>query len=149
MRYVRTVSSVSLALALVAAHVLANVVWIGALLAVALLIGRARFLADSAEVGALARQVYLRLAVPAFLVSFVAGVSRIALAPAVYAHLPWMHVKLTFALGVIGLHHVIGARARRLANGDGQAGKGVGALATVAFVCAAGAVFLGVAKSLP
>ncbi|MDP9152427.1 MAG: CopD family protein [Myxococcota bacterium] len=141
--------SVSVPVLLVVAHVTANVVWIGAILAVALLVGRARFMADVAEVGALARRVYSRLATPAFLVSFVAGVARIALAPAVYAHLPWMHVKLTFALVVIALHHVIGARARRVANGDARAGSGVGVLATIALVGAAGAVFLGVAKSLP
>lgn len=142
-------SSVSVPVLLVAAHVTANVVWIGAILSVALLVGRARFMADAAEVGALARRVYLRLAMPAFVVSFVAGVARIALAPAVYAHLPWMHLKLTFALVAIGLHHVIGARARRVANGDAQASRGVGALATITLFCAAGAVVLGVAKSLP
>jgi putative membrane protein len=139
----------SLSTALVALHVLANVVWIGALLAVALLASRAPLMADSAEVGTLARRVYLRLAVPAFLASFAAGVANIALAPQVYARLPWMHVKLTLALAVIVLHHVIGARAKRVAKGDADAGRAAGLLGVIAFLCAAGAVLLGVAKSLP
>lgn len=139
----------SVATALVALHVLANVVWIGALLAVAVLTARAPFMADPAEVGALARRVHVRLAVPAFLASFVAGAARIALAPRAYAHLPWMHVKLTLAVVVIVLHHVIGARARRVAKGSTESAGAVGLLGWLTFLCAAGAVLLGVAKSLP
>jgi protoporphyrinogen IX oxidase len=134
---------------LVSAHLVANVVWIGALLAVALIAGRGPQWADPAEVGALARRIYVRLAVPAFLASFAAGVARLVLDLRVYAHMPWMHAKLTLAVAVIALHHVIGARARRVAKGQGEAGRGMGALATATFVCAAGAVMLGVAKSLP
>jgi putative membrane protein len=136
-------------LALVALHVLANVVWIGALFSAAMLAGRGPFVADPADVGALARRVYVRLAVPAFLVSFGAGVGRIALAPYPYLHMPWMHAKLTLALVVIVLHHMIGARARRVAQGNAEAGRGVVRLAVLAFVCVAGAVFLGVAKAFP
>ncbi|MDP8999208.1 MAG: CopD family protein [Myxococcota bacterium] len=139
----------SLATALVAAHVVANVVWIGAILSVAVLAGRGPLSADPVEVGTLAKRVYVSLAVPAFLVSFAAGAARIALQPRAYAHLPWMHAKLTLALVVIVLHHMIGARARRVANGDGNAGRGAGLLAATIFVGAAGAVLLGVAKSLP
>jgi putative membrane protein len=132
---------------LVSAHVLANVVWIGALLSVATLTARAPFLADPTDVGSMARRVYFRLAVPAFLASFGAGVARIAIAPQAYAHLPWMHAKLGLALVVIILHHLIGGRARRVARGNSDAGLGIGWLALGTFVCAAGAVFLGVAKS--
>jgi putative membrane protein len=140
---------IALPTALVAAHVLANVVWIGSLLAVALLTGRGRFAADPAEIGTLARRVHMSLAAPAFLASFAAGVAIIALNPRIYAYLPWMHAKLSFALVVIVLHHVIGGRARRVANGHAEAAHGMGILATLTFVFAAGAVLLGVAKSLP
>jgi putative membrane protein len=139
----------SLPVALVAIHVTANVVWIGALLAVALLAARGPFSADPAEVGTLARRLYVTLAVPGFAGSFAAGLARILLEPRVYAHMPWMHAKLTFALVVIVLHHVIGARVRRLAGGRGDAGRAMGALAVATFVFAAGAVLLGVEKSLP
>jgi putative membrane protein len=136
-------------ISLIALHVLANVVWIGALLSVALLTARAPFVADPIDVGMLARRVYTRLAIPAFLVSLAAGAGRIALAPQLYAHLTWMHAKLGFAFVVIVLHHSIGARARRVANGNSEAGRGVGWLAVATFLCVAGAVWLGVAKSLP
>lgn len=134
---------------LVAGHVLANVVWIGALLAESLLLGRARFMADGAEVGGLARRVHTRLAVPAFLASFGFGVARLAGDPRLYLHLPWMHVKLAFAAGVIVLHHVIGARARRVAGGALAEGSGGPFIGAVVFLCAAVAVLLGVAKQLP
>jgi putative membrane protein len=129
--------------------VLANVVWIGALLAVAALVGRAPFVAEPAEVGVLARRVYWQFAVPGFIASFVAGVARIALMPQAYAHLYWMHAKLGLALVVIVLHHVIGARARRVARGQAEAGSGAGFLSFVVFLCVAGAVFLGVTKTFP
>jgi putative membrane protein len=133
---------------LVAAHVLANIVWIGALLSVATLAGRAPFVADPSELGSLARRVYWRLAMPGFLASLGAGVARIALAPQMYAHLPWFHAKLAIALAVVVLHHIIGGRARRVANGNADAGRGLGAVAALTFLCVAGAVLLGVAKSL-
>jgi putative membrane protein len=134
---------------LVAAHLVAHVVWIGALLSVARLIARAPWMADPAEVGTLARGVYSRLAVPAFLVSFGAGLGRILVTPQAYAHLPWLHVKLALALVVIVLHHVIGARAARVAAGNPRAGKGATALGALVLLFAGGAVLLGVAKSLP
>jgi putative membrane protein len=133
---------------LVAAHVLANVVWIGALLSVATLISRARFMADPSELGSLARRVHWQLAVPGFLASVGVGVWRIVLAPETYAHLPWFHVKIGLAFVVVVLHHVIGGRARRLADGQAKAARGIGAVAVLTLLCAAGAVLLGVAKSL-
>jgi putative membrane protein len=141
--------SPTISIALVAAHVLSNVVWIGSILSVAMLVERARFMADGAEIGALARRVYTRLAVPAFLGSFVFGVIRFAADVRSYAHMPWMHAKLTLAFGVIVLHHIIGARAKRVAGGSPEAGKGAQVLLLVTLACAAGAVWLGVAKHLP
>jgi putative membrane protein len=134
---------------LLAVHVLANVVWIGALLSVTLIVGRASETKDPTGVAGLGRQVHLRLAVPAFLVSFGAGLVRIILAPAAYAHMPWFHAKLTFALVVIVVHHLIGARARRAAAGTPAGPRGLFALGAVVFAAAAATVFLGVAKSLP
>jgi protoporphyrinogen IX oxidase len=138
-----------LSTALVAVHVVANLVWIGAILSVALLVSNAPFMADPTDPGALARRVYVRLAAPAFVVSFATGVGRIALFPMVYAHMPWLHVKLALALVVIALHHVIGARAKRLRSGETASARGVGLLGFVLFAFAASAAVLGVAKSLP
>jgi putative membrane protein len=71
------------------------------------------------------------------------------LAAGAYLHMPWMHAKLTCALVVIGVHHVIGARTRRIASGHAEAGRGMPLLAGVLFAAAAGAVLLAVYKSLP
>jgi putative membrane protein len=137
---------VTISAILASLHVLANVVWIGALLSVVLLLSRvASGAADAAVAGGLARTVHVRLAAPAFMTSFAAGLVVILLAPGVYAHLPWLHIKLAFALVVIALHHVIGARARRVAAGD-RAAANVTVLGAVVFLCAGAAVFLGVVK---
>jgi putative membrane protein len=139
----------SLPTGLLTLHVLANVVWIGAILSVALVASQAPSLSSAAEAGGLARRLYLRLAVPGFVVSFAAGLSRLLLQPSIYGHLPWMHAKLTCALVVIALHHIIGARVRRMADGRSGAGQGMPLLALLTFAAAAGAVGLGVFKSLP
>jgi 2-hydroxychromene-2-carboxylate isomerase len=76
-------------------------------------------------------------------------VTRFAADVQSYAHMPWMHAKLTLALGVIVLHHIIGGRAKRVAGGSPDAGKGAQILLLATLVCAAGAVWLGVAKHLP
>jgi putative membrane protein len=78
-------------------------------------------MADAPEVGRLARSVYLRFATPAFVVSFVSGVVRILATPQDYAHAHWLHAKLGAALVIIIAHHVIGARARKIASGNTEA----------------------------
>ena len=100
-------------------HVSGNIFWIGAICAVALLI-----LSDTGSAkdrGTLALRVYMRVAVPAFLVSFTCGAGRLLMNTSYYfKEHHWMHPKLLFALIVIGLHHAIGARAKKLANGDSE-----------------------------
>jgi protoporphyrinogen IX oxidase len=49
----------------------------------------------------------------------------------------WMQGKLPFALAVIALHHVIGARAKKLSRGTVQ---GAGPTAMLAAILAASAV---------
>jgi putative membrane protein len=138
-----------LPLALLASHVVGNVVWIGAILSVSVILGAAAFMAEPADAGSIARRVYLRLAVPAFLLSFGTGVGRIVIDPASYLHLPWMHAKLAFAFAVIVLHHVIGGRAKRVARGQRAAARGVGILGFFLLLFAACAAVLGVAKNIP
>jgi putative membrane protein len=136
----------SLPLALVTAHLLANLVWIGALLAVCLLVGAAPLRADPTDTGSLARRVHVRLAMPAFLASLGTGVWRIALEPAGYAHMPWLHAKLGFVLAIIIVHHTIGSRAKRVADGRVRAAQGVTTLGAVVFICAGAAVFLVISR---
>ena len=127
---------------MLALHVAANVVWIGSILSAGWLTGRARLMADGAEVGRLARGIYLRFAVPGFVLSFVAGLARLLVAPGTYMRMHWMHGKLFFVVGVIALHHIIGARTKRVAKGDTAAGKGVPIFTIALLLAAVGAVAL-------
>jgi putative membrane protein len=116
---------------LLALHVMANCVWIGAIASVGWLLAAAAKAGDRSS-AVLARGLYRTIATPAFLVSFAAGLLRVLLDPSYYMHLHWFHGKVTFALVVIALHHVIGARAKRASDPAGesmQAGKSGGILA--------------------
>jgi putative membrane protein len=135
--------------ALIAAHVLANMVWIGALLSETLLLGRAAWLEDPAQAGFLARRLHVQLAIPAFLGSVGAGSARLWFARHEFAAMPWMYAKLGFAVGVIVLHHMIGARARRVAAGNARAAEGAWLLGLLTVAMSGGAVLFAIAKSTP
>ena len=139
----------SLSAALLAAHVLANIVWIGALLSETVLLSRAAWHSDPADAGTFARGLHTRLAIPAFLASVATGLARLLPGRYLYERMPWMYAKLGFALAVIVLHHVIGARARRVANGQVRASKGTWALGWLTLLAAGGAVLFAIAKSTP
>jgi protoporphyrinogen IX oxidase len=127
-------------LALLWLHVSGNVVWIGAILAVGLVLAGTK--GEPRVRGELASDIYRRLAVPAFIVSFVCGAVRLGSDMSYYLKQHhWMHGKLTLALVVIALHHVLGARARKMANGAVQDGGPAGILSAVLAVAAMGAVF--------
>jgi putative membrane protein len=131
--------------ALIWLHVVGNIVWIGAILAVARVIQSS--VSDPKTRGALALEIYKKLAVPAFILSFVCGATRLGLDPAAYLkQTHWMHAKLPLALGVIGLHHVIGARAKKLSLGTVQDGGPTAILGIVIAVLAAGAAFFAIFK---
>ncbi|HSN99009.1 MAG TPA: CopD family protein, partial [Candidatus Nanopelagicales bacterium] len=121
-------------------HVLGNVVWIGAILAVAaVLTGSA---ADPKTRGELGLRVYNHLAVPAFVLSFVCGATRLALDTSYYlVQNHWMHPKITVALVAIGLHHVLGARAKKMARGAVQGAGQAAILALILALMAAAAAF--------
>src|ERR1700722_17660178 len=106
-----------LELFLVTIHVIANLVWIGSIVSVGVLLSTMTP-ENSQSVGASARKIYLLIATPAFAVSFLFGLARLSLSASTYMHLHWFHAKLTFALAVIALHHVIGAKAKRAAAGQ-------------------------------
>lgn len=132
-------------LALIWLHVTGNVVWIGSILAVAAILTAS--VADAKARGELGQRVYVHVAVPAFVLSFVAGTARLLLDPRYYlvSH-HWMHGKLLFALAVIALHHIIGARARKLARGTVQDAGPTAIMAAVLAVSAVVAVFFAIFK---
>lgn len=125
-------------------HVVGNIAWIGSILAVvAILTGtgepRAR--------GEMALRVYSRIASPAFVLSFVAGATQLAMNTSYYlVQSHWMHGKLPVALAVIGLHHVLGARAKKLARGAVQEAGPAAILGVVLALMAAAAAFFAIFK---
>jgi protoporphyrinogen IX oxidase len=135
---------------LIALHVMSNLVWIGTITSVGWLTVAAAGQADPARakvVAELAVALYKRGAVPAFLASFTFGVLRLLVDPAAYMRLHWFHGKLTFALAVIALHHVIGAKAKRAAGGSMQSGKTSAILVGALLVCAFGSVVFVIFKT--
>ena len=131
--------------ALVAAHVFANMVWIGSISAVgaSLAVKHSGALIDRAKV---ALWTYRRLAVPAFLLSLLIGLSCLLLDPTKsLLKIPSMHAKLTLAAGVIVLHHWIGAATRRMADGRREAPIPVYVVGLL-LLFAASASLLGVVK---
>jgi protoporphyrinogen IX oxidase len=132
-------------LALIWLHVCGNIVWIGSILAVALVLVGGK--GEPKVRGEIASDIYRRLAVPAFVVSFLCGATRLGMDLKHYlkdSH--WMHAKLPLALAVIALHHVIGARAKKTAAGTVQDAGSAGTLAVVLAVAAIGAAFFAIFK---
>jgi putative membrane protein len=131
---------------LVIFHVTANVVWIGSILAVAFVLSSSAS-PSLPEGGALARALYRALAVPSFVVSFVAGAARLSIDSHYYfVQTKFMHGKLFCALIVIALHHAIGGRAKKAAAGVAVDPRLTARLATALVVAAAGAIALVVLK---
>jgi len=131
-------------LALIWLHICGNIVWVGSILAVGLvLLGKA----EPKVRGAIAYDLYRRLAVPAFAVSFVCGAVRLGLDMKYYfKEHHWMHGKLPLALIVIALHHVLGARARKTAQGSVQEPGSAGMMTAILAVAAMGAAFFAIFK---
>jgi protoporphyrinogen IX oxidase len=126
---------------LVSVHVVANLVWIGSIIATAVALVTPGVALDTR--GTIAFQVYRRVAAPAFGLSFVTGLIRLALDTHYFlVTTKYMHAKLLFALVVIALHHVIGARAKRAAAPESKEPGNVAVLCVGLLVCATAAAFL-------
>lgn len=130
---------------LVATHVAANLVWIGSILSVALaLVSHA---ADGRAAAQIAYELYRKLAIPAFVVSFVSALTRLLLSTELYfVETKYMHGKLLFAVIVIVLHHVIGARAKAVSTGRRSAPGPVGVLALLLGISAVAATLFVILK---
>jgi putative membrane protein len=130
---------------LVAAHVAANLVWIGSILSVALVLSSR---AVEARTGAqIAYHLYRKLALPAFVISFVAGFTRLMLSTHLYfVETRYMHAKLLFAVIVIVLHHLIGARAKAVSIGRRGAPGPVGVMALLLLISAVAATLFVIGK---
>ena len=124
---------------IVVAHIVANLLWIGSIAAVGWLLVRAHGAKDDATgttIAVQARDLYRSVASPAFFASFTAVVVRVLLNPSAYMKAHWFHGKLTFAIAVIGLHHVLGAKAKKAADGGRQNVGTSGILTLSTVICA-------------
>ncbi|MEO8875508.1 MAG: CopD family protein [Polyangiaceae bacterium] len=125
---------------LVTIHVIANLVWIGSIVTVGTLLGVSAKAENPRAVAQIAAKIYVKLSTPAFVISFLFGLARLMLSASTYMHLHWFHAKLTFAIAVIALHHVIGAKAKRAAKDDSprsmQSGKSSAILTSALLACA-------------
>jgi putative membrane protein len=65
----------------------------------------------------MARRLYYRITVPAFLATLVCGIAMLVANPA-YLSMGWMHAKLTFVVLLIGYHHYVGYVHKRFARGE-------------------------------
>jgi putative membrane protein len=146
----------------VALHVFAVILWIGSIASAGWLLAN-RGSAPTPEQGKaaveLALGLYRRVAAPAFVMAFSAGLIRVLMDRDAYLKAHWFHGKLTLALVVIALHHILGARAARLSKAlkgaetpqvGPQTGQGTnreGILTGALVLCALGVVVLVVLKS--
>ena len=74
--------------------------------------------ADARNALARLERIFLRgLADPGALLTILAGVSLISTNASYYLHAPWLHIKLTFVLLLIGLHGLVAVRTKRFATG--------------------------------
>jgi putative membrane protein len=130
---------------LLAAHIFANMVWIGSITAVGLMLTRSEHF-PLQQRARLALLPYRWVAVPAFLLSLIFGSACLLVDPSrSLLRIPSMHLKLTLAVGVIALHHWVGVVARRRASGLGQTALPVLGLLLL-LVFAGAASWLGVVK---
>jgi protoporphyrinogen IX oxidase len=105
---------------LLVVHIFGIVLWISGLLVTSMALTRhtQETSADARQALARLERIYLRgLADIGALLVILAGVSLILTKPSYYLHAPWLHIKLTFVLLLIGLHGFVAVRAKRFASG--------------------------------
>ena len=73
---------------------------------------------DARQALARLERIFLRgLADPGALLTILAGATLISTDSHYYLHAPWLHIKLTFVLLLIGLHGMVAMRTKAFATG--------------------------------
>ena len=106
--------------ALLVAHVFGLVFWVSGLLVTSMALTRHTQESSPEARQALARleRIFLRgLADPGALLTILAGISLIMTNSSYFLHAPWLHVKLTFVVLLIGLHGFVAVRTKRFGTG--------------------------------
>jgi putative membrane protein len=106
--------------ALLVGHILGLVFWVGGLLVTSMALTRHTQETSAEARNALARleRIYLRgLADPGALLTVLAGIGLVMTNSHYFLRAPWLHIKLTFVLLLIGLHGLVAMRTKRFATG--------------------------------
>jgi serine/threonine protein kinase len=119
--------------------VVATALCMGTLFSVSWLCGRARMMADGAEIARLSMQLFRRWTVPSLVVAFVAGVASCAIVAQEQPHADWLYGVAVAGLAIVGLTAAVARRAARLVRGtvDAIQGEGTRRFALVLTVWAA------------
>ena len=97
-------------------HLIGVAFWVGGLFAIAMLLAASGDEGTTrARLGAIARRV--AIAVDAAAGIAIAGGLALLASRSWDLRQPWMHMKLTFVLGLLAVHGIVRMRAKRLANG--------------------------------
>jgi uncharacterized membrane protein len=121
-------------------HVIGITFWVGGLFTLSLVMSAAGDEpALRAKVGAIVRRVALGTDVGAGL-AIMGGIGLLTSHPWDLRQ-PWMHMKLTFVLGLLAVHGIVRVRARKLATG-GPAPTGAASIAIAVLAVAIIAVVL-------
>jgi putative membrane protein len=106
--------------AILVGHVFGWVLWVSGLLVTSMALTRHTQETSEEARRALARleRIYLRgLADPGALLTVLAGAGLIMTNSHYYLRAPWLHIKLTFVLLLIGLHGLVAVKTKRFATG--------------------------------
>ena len=101
-------------------HITGLVLWVSGLLVTSMALTRhtQEVAAEAKQALARLERIFLRgLADPGALLTILAGISLIMTNPHYYLHAPWLHIKLTFVLLLIGLHGLVAVRTKRFSSG--------------------------------
>jgi len=134
-----------------AIHLTAVILWLGALMGLGLILSLALHEgANKDRLGALAKQWYLRLNVPAMGIALAAGISLIVLQEAGFFRTAgWLHTKLLLVLALVGLDHAMMHRARRISNPkEGKPLKPPAPLLALIGLFSLGSIFLAIVQPM-
>jgi len=113
--------------ALLVVHMFGVIFWISGLLVTSMSLTRHTQETSPEARAALARleRIFLRgLADPGALLAILGGISLISTNASYYMSAPWMHIKLTFVVLLIGLHGFVAVRTKRFGAGNIQMQRG-------------------------
>jgi putative membrane protein len=105
---------------LLVVHVLGFMLWVSGLLGAAgtLMLHAGETSGEARQALANLERRWLRtMADPGALLTILAGIALIATNPHYFLHAHWLALKMAFVLGLIGMHGMIGVRAKRFAEG--------------------------------